>query len=74
MAFEPLITSVIAGIFLREHIGPRRWAGFALGLAGVALLHGVWHADFRWTGLRASLIFVSSFICEAIYSVWASRS
>lgn len=69
MAFEPLITSVMAGIFLREHIGPRRWAGFAMGLGGVALLHGIWRADFRWGGLAASLIFISSFICEAAYSV-----
>jgi|SRR5579862_1556765 len=69
MAFEPLITSVIAGIFLREHIGPRRWAGFGLGLGGVALLHGIWRADFRWAGLGASVIFISSFICEAAYSV-----
>jgi drug/metabolite transporter (DMT)-like permease len=69
MAFEPLITSVIAGIFLREYIGPRRWVGFSMGLAGVALLHGVWRSDFRWGGLGASLIFISSFICEAAYSV-----
>ncbi len=69
MAFEPLVTSVAAGIFLHEHIGPRRLAGFTLGLAGVALLHGVWRPDFQWTGLAASLIFVSSFICEAAYSV-----
>src|SRR5437868_2451490 len=69
MAFEPLITSVIAGIVLHEHIGPRRWAGFSLGFGGVALLHGIWRADFRWTGLGASLIFVSSFICEAAYTV-----
>jgi len=69
MAFEPLVTSVAAGLFLREHIGPRRLAGFTLGLAGVAILHGVWRADFQWTGLTASLIFLSSFICEAAYSV-----
>lgn len=69
MALEPLVTSLAAAIFLREHIGPRRVAGFALGLAGVAMLHGVWRADFRWAGLAASLIFVSSFICEATYSV-----
>ena len=69
MAFEPLTTSVIAAIFLREHIGPRRWAGFGLGLGGVALLHGVWRADFHWTGLGASLIFISSFVCEGAYSV-----
>jgi drug/metabolite transporter (DMT)-like permease len=69
MGLEPLITSVAAALFLREHIGPRRLAGFFLGLAGVALLHGVWRADFQWTGLAASLIFVSSFICEALASV-----
>src|SRR5581483_3304411 len=69
MAFEPIITSLLAGIFLREHIGPRRWAGFALGLSGVALLHGVWRTDFRWAGLGASSIFISSFICVAAYSV-----
>jgi len=69
MAFEPLTVSLAAGIFLREHIGPRRLGGFALALCGVGLLHGVWRADFQWTGLAASLIFISSFVCEAIYSV-----
>jgi len=69
MAFEPLITSVVAGLFLHEHIGPRRWIGFGLGLSGVALLHGVWRQDFHCTGLGASLVFISSFVCEAVYSV-----
>lgn len=69
MALEPLLTSVAAALFLHERIGPRRLAGFALGLAGVALLHGVWRPDFQWTGLVASLIFISSFICEAAASV-----
>jgi drug/metabolite transporter (DMT)-like permease len=36
MALEPLIVSVAAAIFLCEHIGPRRLAGFALGMLGVA--------------------------------------
>jgi len=69
MAIEPLITSVAAAAFLRERIGPRRLAGFALGMCGVALLHGVWRKDFQWTGLAPSLIFVSSFVCEAAASV-----
>jgi drug/metabolite transporter (DMT)-like permease len=69
MAFEPLITSVVAGIFLHEHIGPRRWVGFGLGLSGVGLLHGIWRPDFHWGGLGASLVFISSFLCEAAYSV-----
>ena len=69
MAVEPLLTSVAAAIFLREKIGPRRLAGFGLGMFGVALLNSIWRADFQWTGLGASLIFVSSFVCEAAYSV-----
>jgi len=69
MGFEPLVTSVAAAVFLREHIGPRRWAGLGLGIVGIGLLHGVWRPEFRWTGLTASLIFISSFICEAAYSI-----
>jgi drug/metabolite transporter (DMT)-like permease len=69
MAVEPLVTSVAAALFLREHIGPRRIAGFALGLSGVILLNRVWSPDFHWTGVGASLIFISSFVCEAAYSV-----
>jgi drug/metabolite transporter (DMT)-like permease len=38
-------------------------------MLGVVLLNGVWRADFQWTGLAASLIFISSFLCEAAYSV-----
>jgi len=69
MAVEPLMTSLAAALFLGEHLGPRRLAGFALALMGVGMLHGVWRKDFQWTGLAASLIFISSFVCEAAYSV-----
>lgn len=69
MAMEPILTSVAATLFLREHIGPRRWMGFGLGLFGVALLNGLLHSEFQWAGLTASLIFISSFLCEAAYSI-----
>jgi O-acetylserine/cysteine efflux transporter len=69
MAVEPLIASLAAAIFLHEHIGPRRLAGFLLGIAGVAVLNGAWRRDFQWTGLIPSLIFISSFLAEAAYSV-----
>ena len=69
MALEPLVTSLAAALFLREHIGSRRLFGFALGLLGVALLNGIWRTDFRWIGLTGSLIFASSFVCEGAYSV-----
>ncbi len=69
MAVEPILTSVAAAIFLREHIGIRRWLGFGLGMLGVALLNGFLLGGFQWTGLLASLIFVSSFLCESFYSI-----
>lgn len=69
MAFEPLLTSVLAALFLREHIGPRRLLGFILSILGIALLNRVWSPDFRWSGLTASLIFISSFTCESSFSV-----
>jgi drug/metabolite transporter (DMT)-like permease len=69
VGLDPVLTSVAAALFLHERVGPRRLAGFALGLAGVALLNRVWRADFQWTGLGASLAFVLSFVCEAAYSV-----
>lgn len=69
MAVEPLVTAIGAAIFLREHIGVRRLIGFALGMIGVALVNGVWREDFKWLSLGASVIFMSSFVCEAAYSV-----
>jgi drug/metabolite transporter (DMT)-like permease len=73
VAIEPLITAIAAAIFLREHIGPRRLAGFAFGILGVALLNGVWSANFQWMGLGANLIFISSFFCETAYSILGKK-
>jgi drug/metabolite transporter (DMT)-like permease len=64
MGAEPLVTSVAAALFLHEHIGPRRWMGFALGMLGVALVN-----HFLLAGLAASLIFMSSFLGESAYSI-----
>ena len=69
MGIEPLVTAVGAALFLREKITNRRWAGAALGIIGVGLLHEVWKEHFKLAGLVPSLIFISSFICETIYSV-----
>jgi drug/metabolite transporter (DMT)-like permease len=69
MALEPLTTSLAAAVFLHEHIGPRRWIGFLLGLAGAILMAEVWRPEFRLPALTANALIVLSFCCEAAYSV-----
>jgi drug/metabolite transporter (DMT)-like permease len=69
MALDPLVTSLGAAFFLREHIAPRRWIGFLLGLAGAVLMAEVWRPEFRLPALTANALILLSFFCEAAYSV-----
>lgn len=69
MAFDPVIVSIAAAFFLREHIAARTWLGCALGLAGVAVLTEFWQPTFHWSGLAAYALVLSSFVCESAYSI-----
>lgn len=69
MALDPLIASVGAAIFLKEHIGPRRWLGFLLGLVGMVVMAEIWRPDFHWPGLAANALFLLSLFCETSYSL-----
>jgi len=69
MGLEPLITSVGAAIFLREHIASRRWIGFLLGLTGAALMAEVWRPGFHLPALTANAFILLSSVCEAAYSL-----
>lgn len=68
-ALAPLIDSLGAAIFLREHIAPRRGIGFLLGLSGAVLMAEVWRPDFQLPALTANALIILSFFCEAAYSV-----
>jgi drug/metabolite transporter (DMT)-like permease len=68
-AMEPLVTAVAAAVWLRERVPPRRWLGFAMGLSGMLWINGLWKGQLAWMGLVANLVFISSFVCEAAYSV-----
>nr|WP_244314339.1 MULTISPECIES: DMT family transporter [unclassified Pannonibacter] len=35
---EPMILTALSAIFLKEHVGPRRWAAVAVGLLGAMLI------------------------------------
>ena len=69
MGFEPILTSLAAAVFLKEKIPMARWVGFCFCLAGLVLLNRVWSPEFHWTGLWPSLVFISSFLCESVYSI-----
>lgn len=38
VGLQPLLTAVLASVFLGERIGPRHWGGLGLGLVGVGLV------------------------------------
>jgi drug/metabolite transporter (DMT)-like permease len=68
IALDPLVVALAAAVFLGERIAARRWAGFGMGIVGVVLLsQGSQVTPLQ--GLVANLLFISSFVCEAAYSV-----
>ena len=70
IALEPLIVALGAALFLKERIAPRRWWGFGLGILGMTLISQIWRDDVHaLKGFVANLIFVSSFVCEAAFSL-----
>ncbi|HEU5071729.1 MAG TPA: DMT family transporter [Verrucomicrobiae bacterium] len=69
VALEPLVATVGAALFLHEHVPARRWFGFFFGVLGAILLSNIWRPDFHLASLGANLLFISSFFCEAAYSV-----
>lgn len=68
LALDPLVSSLGAALFLHERIPFRRWIGFALGMAGVALM-SLGQGAAIVPGFLANLLIVLSFISEAVWSV-----
>lgn len=69
VALEPLVTTVGAALFLREHVPANRWIGFVFGVIGAVLLSNIWQPDFRLASLGANVVFIASFFCESAFSV-----
>ena len=70
IALEPLIVALGAALVLKEKIAPRRWWGLGLGMLGIVLISQIWRDDIEVLhGLIANLIFISSFFCEAAFSL-----
>lgn len=50
------MTPLLYGLMGRETLGPRRWAGLGLGLAGVVILSGPGQASLHGGGIAAILL------------------
>ena len=78
VSLQPILTALLAGRFLGERIGARRWLGFALGLAGAVLVlseKADWAAalafrDFGWT--QAALC-VFALLGVTVGALWQKR-
>jgi drug/metabolite transporter (DMT)-like permease len=44
MFLSPIFTTMLSVVVLGEHVGPRRWAGVALGFAGAVIVMQPWTA------------------------------
>jgi drug/metabolite transporter (DMT)-like permease len=69
VALDPIIVSICAAIFLREHIGLRRSVGFIAAFAGAAMVAEVWRPGFRLPALTADILIVLSLFCDASSSI-----
>jgi drug/metabolite transporter (DMT)-like permease len=62
---EPLLIMALAHVFLKEHVGPRRWIAVAIGLAGVIVVIRPGFGMIHWGILLAVL----TAICAAVYVI-----
>jgi drug/metabolite transporter (DMT)-like permease len=70
----PIFTAILAAIFLGERAGPRKLAGFAAIVAGVAAITGTSLADFGAATWRGDLLFLAAGAIWSVYTVAFRRS
>lgn len=74
VGLQPLITAVMAGIFLGEKILSRHWAGLAVGFVGVVIVLSPKLADFSGGVTPATLAAsVISVVAMSAGTVWQKR-
>ena len=65
MFSTPFLVAILAGPFLSEWIGWRRWLAILVGFAGVLLVTRPGHGGIHW----AALYSVASAVCYALYII-----
>ncbi|QCI64343.1 DMT family transporter [Phreatobacter stygius] len=65
MFATPFLVAILAGPFLGEWIGPRRWAAVVVGFIGVIVVTHPWSGSMHW----AMLLSLSGAFFYAVYSL-----
>lgn len=75
IGLEPILTVVLAGLILREHLNLRIIGALALGLAGVWILSDPTAAadEAARNRLWGNLLFLGSLLCEAAVTISGGR-
>ena len=75
IGLEPILTVILAGLVLREHLNPRIIGAMALGLAGVWILSDPTAAadEAARNRLWGNLLFLGSLLCEAAVTISGGR-
>lgn len=66
---SPLIVTALSARFLKEPVGPRRWAAVAVGFIGALIVVRPGQAHFDWH----ALLIVGSTLCSAFYQLYSRR-
>jgi drug/metabolite transporter (DMT)-like permease len=66
---SPLIVTALSARFLKEPVGPRRWAAVAVGFIGALIVVRPGQAHFDWH----ALLIVASTLSSALYQLYSRR-
>ena len=67
--FGPLMLTALSVPFLKEKVGPRRWAAVVVGFIGALIVVRPGHAEFDWH----ALLIVASTVCSSFYQLFSRR-
>lgn len=74
VGLQPMLTAIIAGLFIGEHITRRHWAGLAVGLLGVAIVLSPKLGDIG-SGVTITTVSagLAAVIAMSVGTVWQKR-
>jgi len=72
MFMSPILVTVMSTFLLKEHVGPRRWAGVAIGFVGAVVVVRPWESLGGAIGTGVLLLLIAAFT-NANYQIATRR-